>query len=103
MDGLKKYTDQLQAKGLKIVRLATNHRFVLLFIILGSAIAFALVRTGSYLTIPRDQARYEQEVQAIQYKQIDKETLDKFRTDNQDKDIQVDSNFDPDRKNPFNE
>jgi hypothetical protein len=101
VDSLKKYTDKLQATGLSLTKTATSHRFVLLFIILGAAIAFALIRTGSYLSISRDQARYEQEKQAIQYQQIDKETLEKFRTENQDKDIQVDSNFDPDRNNPF--
>lgn len=81
----------------------TKHRFTLLFIILGVAITFALLRTRSFIDIPRNEERYTEEALRIKYKSIDEEVLDQFSSADEDKDIEVDSDFAPDRQNPFTE
>lgn len=103
MDKIEKYIVKVKSISTKSINIVTNHRFTILFIILGTAVAFALIRTGSYLDISRDESRYSQETSAINYLQINKDTIKQFEITNQDQDIQVDSNFNPDRNNPFTE
>ena len=79
----------------------TRHRFILLFIILGTAIAFALIKTQSFIDIPRNEERYSEETLKIKYKQIDEETLALFAPTQDDKPVEVNSQFDPTRNNPF--
>lgn len=84
-------------------RMATKYRFTLLVLILGMAIGFALLRTQSFIDTPRNEKKYAEETAKIQYKTINKDTLKKFEQAQQDKDIDVGSQFDPDRVNPFTE
>ena len=80
---------------------ATKHRIIFLFIILGAAISFALIRTQSYLNIGRNQTRYDEETAQIRYQKIDEEKLQAYEQEQQDKQIEVSSQFDPNRDNPF--
>jgi carbohydrate-binding DOMON domain-containing protein len=79
----------------------TQHRFVLIFVILGAAISLALFRTQSYIDIPRNETRFTEGKLTINYKEIDTATLESFRTKLNDGSIQVESQFDPTRNNPF--
>jgi hypothetical protein len=103
MEDVKKYENKVKKIAISIADIATAHRFTLLFIILGAAIAFALLRTSSFIDIPRNEERYTTEALSISYKQIDEEVLNKFKEAGQDVSVEVGSQFDPDRTNPFSE
>jgi hypothetical protein len=75
----------------------------ILCFILGAAIGLALLKTRSYLSVPRNEVRYSEEAAAIQYKSIDEKTLKEFEAAGSDKDIEVGSQFDPTRRDPFSE
>lgn len=101
MKDLKQLGAKFQKKISEIIVLGTRHRFVLIFIILGAAIGFALLRTQSFIDIPRNENRYNEGVQTINYKTIDQKTLEAFKNVLNDQQVQVDSKYDSDRNNPF--
>ena len=101
MEDMKKYSLKLQHTASQIVQLCTKHRFILLFMILGTAVGFALIRTSSYIDVPRNEARFIEEKLKIKYKQIDLESLASFDAAQQDEQIEVGSQFNPNRNNPF--
>ncbi len=82
---------------------ATKYRFTILFVILGGAIGFALLGTQTYIQIPRNEQRYSDETLKIKYKRIDQEALNTLKQKQQDGTIEVNSQYDPDRDNPFTE
>ena len=95
--------DSLKHAADRIVSMITVHRFVLLFIILGAALVFALLETRRYIDIPRNETLYQEEITKINYKRIDKELLDSFDDARNDQAVEVDTQFTPDRTNPFTE
>ncbi len=101
MKDMKNMTEKIQKLGISLIATATKHRFILIFIILGAAIAFALLRTQSFLSIPRNEDRFNEGKLSIRYKQIDTETLESFKSALNDQNTEVDSNFEPGRVNPF--
>lgn len=101
MQDTKKQLEKFQRFANKLILFGTKYRFILLFIILGTAVGFALVRTRSYLDIPRNETRFSEETLQINYKQIDLEALATFDAAEQDRQIEVGSKFNPDRNNPF--
>lgn len=101
MKNSEKYQEKIKATTSKYISLLTKHRLILLFAILGTAVAFALLKTQSFIDIPRNEQRYNEETLKIKYKQIDKDTLESFATEKNDTDVQVNSKFDPTRNNPF--
>ncbi len=98
---MKQLSEKIQKKGQELIIMGTRHRFVLIFIILGAAIGFALLRTQSFIDIPRNEARYNEGVLTIQYKTVDPKTLEAFKTVLDDQQVQVDAQFNSDRNNPF--
>lgn len=101
MDDLKSQLGKMKVFGSSSAVSITKHRFILLYIILGTAIGFALVKTQSFIDIPRNEDRYAEETLKIKYKQIDEETLAIFAPTQDDKQVEVNSQFDPTRNNPF--
>lgn len=101
MSDVKSYADKSKKLATKSVLILTQHRFVLIFVILGAAISLALFRTQSYIDIPRNEDRFVEGKLTINYKEIDTKTLESFRSKLNDQNIQVDSQFDPNRSNPF--
>ena len=101
MDKLKSKFGKIKVLGSSSVVSITKHRFILLFIILGTAIAFALIKTQTFIDIPRNEERYVEETLKIKYKQIDMDTLATFAPTQDDKQVEVNSQFDPTRNNPF--
>lgn len=101
MDDMKSKLGKIKVIGSSGALSITRHRFILLFIILGTAIAFALIKTQSFIDIPRNEERYSEETLKIKYKQIDEETLALFAPTQDDKPVEVNSQFDPTRNNPF--
>jgi hypothetical protein len=104
---MEKSTQSLQERIRSYVPIAleiiTKYRFTILFVILGGALGFALLSTQSFINVPRDEQRYSDETLKIKYKRIDEEALNSFRQQQQDQNIEVNSNFDPTRSNPFTE
>lgn len=101
MEDIKKYIEKIKRLAINYIEIATKHRFILLFVILGTAIAFALLRTQSFIDITRNEQRYTEETSKIKYNLINEETLKSFAAEQIDTDVQVDSKFDPTRNNPF--
>lgn len=101
MEDMKKYNDKIKRSLTGLVELCTKHRFILLFIILGTAVGFALIRTSEYIDVPRNETRFVEEKLKIKYKQIDLEALASFDAAQQDEQIEVGSQFNPNRNNPF--
>lgn len=82
---------------------AASHRFTALFIVMGLAVSFALLRSSTYLDIDRNEIRYSDEAVKINYKSIDEDILDEFSQASKDQTIQIDPQFDPNRDNPFSD
>jgi len=101
MEDIKAKFRKLKVAGSGGIVSITKHRFILLFMILGTAIAFALIKTQSFIDIPRNEERYAEETLKIKYKQIDEATLALFAPTQDDKQVEVNSQFDPTRNNPF--
>jgi len=89
--------------AVKLLQFATQHRFVLIAAVVGIALSFALLKTRSALDISRNEDRYTEGFLQINYKEINSETLESFRLAEQDSATEVNSNFDPNRQNPFAE
>jgi len=101
MEDLKIKFGKIKLFGIAEAVNIAKHRFILLFVILGTAIAFALIKTQSFIDIPRNEERYAEETLKIKYKQIDEDTLALFASTQEDKQVDVSSQFDPTRSNPF--
>ena len=103
MNDIRNYEAKLRKIADKALVMGTKYKFTLLFIILGAAVGFALLRTSTFLDIPRNETRYTEESARIRYRQIDQKVLDKFKEAQQDANVEVGSQFDPNRTNPFSE
>ena len=103
MNNIKELPDKIKTAAVEGANVIAKHRFVIMVVIVGAAIAFSLVRTRSFLDIPRNEARYTEEVSLINYKEIDQEILEEFKAAELDGNVEVNSNLAPDRSNPFNE
>ena len=71
----------------------TKFRFTILFVILGAALAFALLKTLSYNNIARNEQRYSDESLRIKYKAINDESLNSFSQEQLDREVQVAHNL----------
>jgi hypothetical protein len=96
---LQKYKDTFS----RYSRLAFQHRTFIVFVIIGSAITFALLRTRNFIDIPRNETTYNEARLQIKYKSIDEELLGSFSQAESDQSVEVDSQFNPDREDPFSE
>ena len=100
---MKELPEKLKTAAINSANTIARHRFIIMVIIVGAAIAFSLVRTKSVLDIPRNESRFTEEVSLINYKEINQDVLEEFKAAELDVNIEVNSNFDPNRSNPFNE
>lgn len=97
----KKSTDNLMKQSEAIVAFVTKHRIVIVFALAGAAILAALIQSNSYLNPPRNEAIYQDGVLLINYSQIDQEVVEKLRSSQNFTDIEIISDFVPNRDNPF--
>ena len=102
-DQLQDTLDKASDFGHKFANFTAKHRIVIIFLIASSAIMLALLQSRTYLNPERDEARYEEERVLINYSTVDQEIVDKLSATLEDQDINVDSNFVPNRNNPFSE
>ena len=103
MNDLRNLSEKLRNYLTRYASVVTRYRFVVMFMIVGAAVSFALLKTRSFIDIPRNEERYNEEVLMIQYKSIDESILEEFKDAQQDDTIEVNPSFDPDRSNPFSE
>ena len=103
MKDIKNLYEKSQKQIPRYIGRVSKHRILVIAIIIGAAIAFSLIKTGSFIDIPRNEDRYNEEVLQINYKEIDSAILEQFTVAEQDGTIEVNSNFDPNRSNPFSE
>jgi hypothetical protein len=96
---VKKYKDSIQ----RYSKIAFNHRTFIVFVIIGGAITFALLRTRNFIDIPRNETTYNEARLQINYKSIDEELLSSFSQAESDQSVEVDSQFNPNRADPFSE
>lgn len=103
MNDLRNISEKIREFIARYGKEITKYRIAVIFVIIGIAISSALLKTRSYIDIPRNEERYAEEVLQINYKSIDESLLEEFKDAQADNTIEVNSNFDPDRSNPFNE
>ncbi len=103
MNDLKDKIQPAIQKALSLASLATAHRFTVLMMIIGIAVSFALIRTRTFLDIPRNETRYSDERAKINYKSIDEDVLNEFKQAADDQTIEINSQFEPERDNPFSD
>ncbi|MCA9346472.1 hypothetical protein KC960_03195 [Candidatus Saccharibacteria bacterium] len=101
MKDLQKYLDKLKKFADSSIEFVANYRVLILFMILGLAVGFALYRTGTFINISRDEQRYTEETARIKYSKIDEKIIESFSDKKTDKNVEVNSQYDPTRSNPF--
>lgn len=103
MSNINISSPNLKESAIRVINYAASKRLILLIIVVGGAIGLALVQTRSFLDVPRNEERYIEETLSIKYKQINTTILDEFKAATLDGDVNVDSSFNPNRSDPFNE
>jgi len=103
MKDMKESFEHFKKNAVKVLAVASRHRIILMILVVGIAVSFALVKTRSFIDIPRNETKYNEEKQKIHYDSIDQQTLKDFQTEQQDQNIQVSPRFEPNRNDPFSE
>lgn len=103
MNDIKTSLEKVKKIGIKIVENASRHRIIVMFAVVGVAVSFALIKTRSFIDIPRNESKYSEERLKIHYEAINEQTLNEFKAAEQDQSIEVNSKFNPNRSNPFSE
>ncbi len=100
---MKNTIERAKKLSMKALEVASKHRIILMFLVVGIAVSFALIKTRSFIDIPRNEAKYSEEKLKIHYNGIDQQTLNDFKSSQQDTTIEVNPQFEPNRSNPFSE
>lgn len=103
MNDISTTIEHLKKMSLKVVDNASRHRIIIMFVVVGIAVSFALIKTRSFIDIPRNESKYSEERLKIHYEAINEQTLNEFKAAEQDQSIEVYSKFNPNRSNPFSE
>lgn len=103
MSDTRKVIENAEQTGIKIVGLISKHRTVILIFIASIAILASVLQTQSYLNPVRNEDKYTEVQSTANSKKIDQAIVDKLSKTQNDQNSTVDSNFVPDRSNPFTE
>lgn len=103
MKDLKTSIDQFKKPAAKFLLTASRHRVILMLLVIGVAVSFALIKTRSFIDIPRNETRYSDEKLKIHFNSINQQTLSEFKAAEQDTSVEVNSKFNPNRSDPFSE
>ncbi|MFT4532140.1 MAG: hypothetical protein ACI9T8_000150 [Candidatus Saccharimonadales bacterium] len=95
--------DSLKAIGSKLVSFVTKYRFTAAIAIAAASVIAAILTSGTYLSPPRNDLRYEEEKIKINYSSIDLEVVEKLSATQEDATIEVNGSLVPSRSNPFEE
>ena len=85
------------------VAFISKHRVVLTVLIACGAILASVMQAQGFLNPLRNETLYTEQKATSNTKTIDEEIVKKLSKTQTDESISVDSNFVPDRNNPFNE
>lgn len=94
---------RLRAVTSRVSSLFAGHGVVIMFVIAGGTIGFALVRARSYLNPVRDESRYTEASAKNNYSKIDYTLVNKLEASLDRAPIDVTQSLAPNRKNPFSE
>lgn len=86
-----------------LVKVVKAHGVLIMFLVAGGAIGFALLRSQNYLNPPRDEAKYQELSAGVSYSKIDYTLVKKLESALSDTDVTVTQNLAPNRNNPFSE
>lgn len=103
MRDAKNTLESFKKLSTKLIDTASRHRVILMILLVGAAVSFALIKTRSFIDVPRNEAKYSEEKLKIRYSGIDQQTLQDFTSAQQDKAVEVNPQFEPNRSNPFSE
>ncbi len=94
---------QLRAVTTRARTVFAGHGVVIMFLIAGGSIGFALVRARSYLNPARDEERFTAATSKNKYSKIDYTLVNKLELSLNRAPIDVSQSLAPNRKNPFSE
>ena len=94
--------EQLSARLSKVTGLLAGHGVVIMFIVAGATIGFALIKAHSYLNPSRDEGRYTDASGHNNYSKIDYKLVNKLEASLNRAPIKVTTST-SNRSNPFNE
>lgn len=95
--------NKIKNSSTKYIDFIYRNQVFIVLVICSAVLIFALLQSRTYLNPERNEARYEEERLKINYATIDEEVVNEIKATLDDKNITVDSNFVPDRRNPFAE
>lgn len=87
----------------KYLRVVQRNQVFIVILLVSAVLIFSLLRSRGYLDPVRNEERFSEGVLKIKYSTIDQSIIDEIGATLEDKDIEVDSNFEPGRNNPFAE
>ncbi len=87
----------------KSIAFISKHRVVLTAVVACGAIFASVIQAQEYLHPVRNETLYTEQRASANTKTIDEKIVEKLSETQTDEDISVDSNFVPNRNNPFNE
>jgi hypothetical protein len=91
----------VQIYVVKIAKIISGHRTFIIIMVACAAVFAALYQSRTYLNPSRNEQLYTEKVSSVNPKTFDQETLNKLRQTQSDPTEEVDSNYSPDRNNPF--
>ena len=109
---MKKNTPKVHKQSLKVstviiirksIAFINAHTVVIIVVIAGVAIGMALFQSHSLLNPSRNEAHYEELAQKNKYGKVDFTLVNKLQKSLNDKNIVVNPELAPNRKNPFTE
>lgn len=103
MKDMKTSIEQLKKRAVTVLSLASQHRLIVMLFVIGVAVSFALIKTRSFIDIPRNETKYSEEKLKIHFESIDQQTLNEFKSAEQDRSVEVNPQFNPNRSDPFSE
>ncbi|MDQ3093646.1 MAG: hypothetical protein M3Q70_00505 [bacterium] len=84
--------------------IVTRYKFILIFVLVSSAIGYTIIKSQSYLAPARDEATYEEKKTSLSnFKTIDYKFAEELRETTSDVDVTVNELLPDNRTNPFTE
>lgn len=103
MKDLEKILPKLNAYSQKGVEIISKHGTLITVTVAGIAIFASVMQAQAYLNPKRNETLYIEKSSSSSTKTINEDIVKKLQETQNDQNISVDSNFVPDRNNPFNE
>lgn len=103
MNDSKRLIEQAESFGMKLISYVGRHRTVIVIFIACIAILASVMQAQIYLSPVRNEDKYTEVQSSANSKKIDQAIVEKLSATQEDYTSTADSNFVPDRSNPFAE